>query len=87
MVSVYVLDVPEFRPIVDGARHAGLAVEGPIKGYFVLTHDSQIVLSRKALRLQPAIWYSALSGGVRGEVVQFDRDTLRIIGVDAALPS
>jgi hypothetical protein len=79
MVKIYVLDVPEFRPIVDGARRAGIEVSAPVNGYYVIVGEGEVVLSRKALGLKPAVWYSSLSGGLEGRIAQFDRDTLRIV--------
>jgi hypothetical protein len=79
MVRIFILDVPEFRPIVDGARRAELGVSGPTRGYYVIAREGELVLSRKALGLKPAVWYSSLSGGMQGRIAQFDRDTLRII--------
>jgi hypothetical protein len=79
MVKIYILDVPEFRPIVDGARRAGIEVSPPVKGYYVIAGEGEVVLSRKTLGLKPAVWYSSLSGGLEGHIAQFDRDTLRIV--------
>ena len=79
MVKVYVLDVPEFRPIIEGARRAQIGVSGPARGYYVIAGEHELMFSRKALGLKPAVWYSSLSGGLEGRIAQFDRDTLRII--------
>jgi hypothetical protein len=79
MVKIYILDVPEFQPIVEGARRVGIEVGGPSKGYFVIAREGEVVLSRKTLGLKPAVWYSSLSGGLEGRIAQFDRDTLRIV--------
>jgi hypothetical protein len=79
MVKIYIVDVPEFRPIVDGARRAGIEVGGPVKGYYIIAREGEVVLSRKALGLKPAVWYSSLSGGLEGRIAQFDRDALRVV--------
>ena len=79
MVKVYVLDVPEFRPIIEGARRAHIGVSGPARGYYVIAGERELMFSRKALGLKPAVWYSSLSGGLEGRIAQFDRDTLRIV--------
>jgi hypothetical protein len=79
MVRIYILDVPEFLPIVEGARRAGIEVSGPAKGYYVIAREGELALSRKGLCLKPAVWYSSLSGGLEGRIAQFDRDTLIIV--------
>ena len=79
MPTIYVLDVPEFRSIVDGARSNGFEVCGPTRGYYRITRAGELVMSRKALGLKPAVWYGALTGGLDGRIVQFDRDTLRVV--------
>jgi len=78
MPKVYVLDVPEFRPLIDGARSIGCTVQGPAGGYFTIAAPRELVFARAALGLKPALWYSSLSGGVEGRIAQFDRDTIRI---------
>lgn len=79
MIRIFVLDVPEFRPIVEGARRAGFDIERNAAGYFVIARDREIVLSRKDLGIKPAVWYSSLSGGLEGRIAAFDRDTIRIV--------
>ena len=79
MPAFDVLDVPEFRPIVDGARMSGLEVCGPREGYFHISRDGEIVMSRKALGLKYPIWFGALTGGLEGRIAQFDRDTLKLV--------
>ncbi len=80
MPAVYVLDVPEFRSLVQVARdRKGYAISRLPGGYFRIESPGEIVLSRKELKFKPAIWYGCLTGGLRGQIVQFDRDTLRIV--------
>ena len=80
MPAVYVLDVPEFRPLVRVAREQkGYAVSRVASGYFRIESPAEISFTRKELSFKPAIWYGCLTGGLRGQIVQFDRDTLRII--------
>ena len=55
MVKVYILDVPEFQPIIEGARRVGIEVGGPAKGYYVISREGEVVFSRKALGLKPAV--------------------------------
>jgi len=79
MPSIFILDVQEFNPLVQYARtREDLRVSGPCKGYWRIDADSAILFSRKELGFKPAVWNGALTGGLVGEVEQFDKDTLRI---------
>jgi hypothetical protein len=79
MPAIYVLDVPEFRPIVDHARaNAIFTVHGPTRGYFRVEAAGSIRLERKALGFKPAVWHGSLTGGLVGRITQFDNDVLII---------
>ena len=80
MPAVYVLDVPEFRPLVTVSRERNdYSISRVPGGYFRIESKSDMVFSRKELKFKPAIWYGCLTGGFRGQIVQFDRDTLKIV--------
>lgn len=85
MPTIFVLDVEEFSPLVAHARQRSeLRVVGPIKGYWRIEADTEIQFSRKELGFKPAVWNGALTGGLIGNVVQFDKDLLRIVDGSAA---
>ncbi|NPT58475.1 VOC family protein [Paraburkholderia elongata] len=78
--SLYVLDVPEFSPLVDAAREDNnCVVESTINGYWRIRSKDAIVFENKSLRLVPALWHSSLTGGFIGKVKVFDRYRLEII--------
>lgn len=80
MPTIFVLDVPEFAPMVDYARGvAGLAVTGPRLGYFRIDGSQEITLERKALGFKPAVWHGSLTGGLLGRIAHFDNDRLVIV--------
>ena len=86
MIRVYVLDVPEFRPLVDTARDMpNCRVRDAEKDYFVIESDSEIVFNRKAMKMKPAVWYGIFTGGLEGEVADFGREEVRVIGTNRAL--
>jgi len=80
MVSVYVLNVPEFLPMVEAARNMdGVRIkEGHM--YTRLEADSSITFNRKHMKMKPAIWYGIFTGGIDGEILDFGRDEVRVIG-------
>lgn len=86
MIRVYVLDVPEFRPLVDAARTMPQCrVREAEQDYFVIEADSEVTFSRKDTKLKPAVWYGIFTGGLDGEIAEFGRDTVRVIGSNRAL--
>ncbi|KQW64903.1 hypothetical protein [Variovorax sp. Root411] len=79
MPTIFVLDVPEFLPLVMHAQEVSeLAVTGPRLGYYRIQSQGTITLHRKALGFKPAVWHGALTGGLIGQVEHFDNDELRI---------
>lgn len=76
-VIIYVADLPEFAPIIRGAqKQDDCFVEKCDSGYWKISSPSEIHFNRKALGLGPALWYSALSGGFVGEVVEYGREQM-----------
>ncbi|MEX3950756.1 VOC family protein [Paraburkholderia sp. EG287B] len=79
VASVFVLDVPEFRPLVDAARGSGIyRTTTTGDGYIRIDGNPGITFTRKALGFKPAVWYGALTGGLAGRIEQFDTDRLVI---------
>ena len=79
MPAIYVLNVPEFKSLVDVAEaQPGWRVTAVAGDYYRIESASDLVFHRKELKMKPAVWYGCLTGGVRGKVVQFDRDNVRI---------
>jgi hypothetical protein len=78
--TIFVVDLPEFSPVVAAAKTAGCTVSGPFKGYWKLVGEREIRFERKALGLGPALWNTALAGGTRGRLAQFDANTFSLVG-------
>lgn len=84
MPTVFILDVEEFRPMIDQAHQMeGVTVLHYPPGYVRVSSDFEISFNRKALGFKPAVWYGALTGGLQGRIAEYSRDTLRIIGENA----
>ncbi len=80
MVTIFVPDIPEFEPFIRAVKASGTGtVHAPKKGYWRLEAQQEICFHRKALGLGPALWNSALTGGFRGTIVEYDRHVLRIV--------
>ena len=79
MPRIYVLDVPEFRCLVDDARRrSGYNVTPAGRGYYRIESEDELVFRRKELGVKPAVWYGLFTGGLVGRIAQFDRDVVRI---------
>ena len=77
--TLFVLDAPEFLPIVDvGRARADIAVKGPIAGYFSLSTESDLLIERAETGLTEALWFGAVTGGYRGGAMTLDSGALRI---------
>lgn len=67
MPALFVLDVPEFRPVLEAARlKPALAVNGPTLGYFVISSEGELCIAREDTGLDEALWFGVLCGGYRG---------------------
>lgn len=81
MASVYVLDVPEFRPLLDAAATTpGYTATVVDDSYIRIDGNPELRFDRKQLGFNHAVWYGALTGGFRGEIRRFDKNELRISG-------
>lgn len=77
MVELYVLDVPEFRPVIDeGSRCAGRVRS--VGNYVELASDRSLTIDRKKAGARRAVWFSSIGALRNGKVVQFDDNILRI---------
>lgn len=77
MIELYVLDVPEFGPVItEGTR---VAEDAQRVGHYVRlrAHDA-LIIDRKKAGARQAIWYSAVGALRGGAVAQFDKEALRI---------
>lgn len=80
MPKIHVIDVPEFAGLLSSARaQAGVSVTSAQRGYFTISSDSELRFDRRECGFKPALWYSCLSGGIDGEIVEYGRDILRIV--------
>lgn len=76
---LFVLDAPEFKPLVDAAEAAeNCRLEKLSSGYWKISSNAPLVFERKKLGFDPAIWNAALTGGYIGQVTAFDRYRLQI---------
>lgn len=81
MIEVHVIDVPEFGAMIDTQRdRPEVSVTGPRKGYWTISSPTELNFDRKAMKMKPAVWYGIFTGGLNGEIAEWGRDTVRVIG-------
>ena len=86
MPRLYVVDVPEFRPLVEAAlKRPDWKVTPARKGYILIEASGALEFSRREMQMKPALWYGMFTGGLDGEIAEWDRDTVRIIGTNKPL--
>ena len=76
MPSLFVLDVPEFAPLI-----AGAGVDHRVQrraGYALIEAAETIVVDRAKSGLGDAVWFGALTGGYEGRIVEFSAERLVI---------
>lgn len=79
MAAIFVLDVPEFRSLIDHSRNRpDLTVTDIGSGYYHIEADGDLAFNRRDVGFKPAFWYSVFSGGVCGKIVEFGRDEIVI---------
>lgn len=76
MPSLFVLEVPEFAPLIAGAA-SGHTVRRR-GGYALIESAEKIVVERAKSGLGDAVWFGALTGGYEGRVVEFSAERLVI---------
>jgi hypothetical protein len=75
MPSLYVLDVPEFTPLVEAARKKGdFEITGPKAGYFRIASEGQLRIYRADTGLPEALWFGAFTAGYDGEELVIDNE-------------
>ncbi len=77
MTSLFVLDTPENRPVVEVAQRDQSVVVHQVGPYFELSSAAPIVIDRRATGCRHAIWYSCVAGLLGLRIVQWDKDALR----------
>lgn len=78
MTVLFVLDVPENKPVAEVAgRDPDVDVDrvGP---YYKIAADGDIVIDRRATGCRHAVWYSCVAGLADSRISQWDKDALRV---------
>lgn len=77
-VTLFVLDVDDFRPLAEVAAkrpEVDVVKRGP---YYEVSSDTVIEIDRDAAGCRNAVWFSAVAAVRCGHVSQWDKSVLRI---------
>lgn len=78
MASVFFLDVPENRPVVEVADRDPIVRVGRQGPYFEVSADGPIEIDRRATGCRHAVWYSCVAGLDGFRIDGWDKDSLRL---------
>lgn len=79
MSGFYVLDVPEFAPLVDAARKDPRCRVHDVKaGYCYVEFADRISIERRDTGLEAAVWFGCLTAGLDGRITEFTADRLTL---------
>jgi hypothetical protein len=73
MTKLFILDVPDFRPII------GVVTCRTVGDYVEVASDGAITIDRRATGVNHATWYSMVAAVADGRVVQQDKDALQVV--------
>ena len=83
MSGFFVLDVPEFRPLVQAAlRSARCRAHPPRRGYHYVEFDAEVEIARADTGMNEAIWFGCLTAGLDGKIARFDSERLRLVATN-----
>ncbi|GAA2514153.1 hypothetical protein [Winogradskya humida] len=77
-LAVYVLDVPEFEPLVQTAQDAGMQLRRTGDYVELSSSRPEITLNREGTGIRTALWHAALTGGLDGRIVAFTSETIHL---------
>lgn len=79
MSGFYILNVPEFAPMIVAARAIPTSrVERVGSHYVYIAFDGEVEIERAATKLSEAVWFGCLTAGLDGRIVHFDSERIRL---------
>lgn len=83
MAGFYILDVPEFAPLVEAARRDRSArVHEARAGYRLVEFADSITIERRDTGMREALWFGCLTAGLDGRIAEFSADRLRLVATN-----
>ena len=83
MSGFFVLDVPEFRPLVAAALRSGRCrAHPPQRGYHYVEFDQEVEMHRAGTGMNEAVWFGCLTAGLDGKIARFDSERIRLVATN-----
>ncbi|HVM77645.1 MAG TPA: hypothetical protein VMU06_01410 [Stellaceae bacterium] len=87
MPALYVLKVPEFRPLIACAERDPRLRTTDCGNYVRIDGDPELTIARSATGMGEALWFGSLVGGIEGRISEFDAEVIRLRADDAGVPT
>jgi len=78
MPSLYVLKVPEFRPLIRCAERDPRLRTTDCGNYVRIDGEPELAIARSATGMGEALWFGSLVGGIEGSIAEFDDRVIRL---------
>ncbi|MBA4021751.1 MAG: hypothetical protein C0482_05260 [Gordonia sp.] len=78
MTTLFILDVPENKPVAAVAGEDPDVTVDHVGPYFRVVAEGPIVVDRRATGCRHAVWYSSVSGLLGSRITQWDKDALKV---------
>jgi hypothetical protein len=82
MSGFFVLDVPEFAPIIEAAHALKNCKLQPARaGYVFVEFTGEVVIERQRACMSEAVWFGCMTGGLEGKIMSFDSEQIRLASI------
>ena len=78
MATIFFLDVPETRPVVEVAERNERVRVDKVGPYFEVSSEQDFEIDRRATGCRHAVWYSCVAGLSGFRIAGWDKDSLRL---------
>ena len=83
MPGFYVLDVPEFGPLVEAARRTARCRVHDVKaGYRLIEFADTLTIERRDTGLAAAVWFGCLTAGLDGRIAELSAERLSLVATN-----
>lgn len=86
MSGFYVLDVPEFAPLIEAAaNNPRCRLHDAAAGYRLVEFDDTVTIRRGDAGLTEAVWFGCLTGGLDGRIAEFTAEQISLVATNAPI--
>jgi hypothetical protein len=83
VASLFILDIAEYEPMWKNAIGDSTLEVRHVGPYVELEFPDAVTIPRVAAGVRHAVWYSGVGAVIGARVVQFDKEALRVVAIDA----